>query len=79
MRSRRRVFLFSLVAVVAGVGVFVVTTVVPNASRALEVANGYAAKWVCSNVYLAGRSVDEAAADLPPNPLSDWVEVEIDP
>ncbi|MEM1180047.1 MAG: serine hydrolase [Acidobacteriota bacterium] len=42
----------------------------------LHGANGYAAKWVCSNVHVGGRTLELAVADLPANPLLDLLRVE---
>lgn len=50
---------------------------VPRVSTALDVANGYAAKWVCSNVFVAGRDFGDATDDLPPNPLTPWVRLRL--
>ncbi len=62
---RRRLVLLGAVAVVALLAGALVRSLGPIA----PVATGYAAKTVCSATFLSGRSVDDALADLPDNPL----------
>ncbi len=42
------------------------------------VATGYAAKVTCSGHFVAGRSVEDAAGDLPPNPLVPLLRTDVD-
>ncbi|MEM8993776.1 MAG: serine hydrolase [Acidobacteriota bacterium] len=59
--------------IVAAVGMgFVASAITPM----LHGANGFAAKWVCSHVHLAGHSLERAGGDLPSNPLLDYLEIE---
>ena len=43
----------------------------------LLAANGYAAKWTCSNVFVGERTLEQAVGDLPPNPLAKWLSVDL--
>ena len=63
---RRLVYLFLFVgAVLSVLGLLYGHTV----TASLHGANGFATKWVCSEVFVTGLSLDQAMDDLPDNPL----------
>lgn len=67
---RKKILLATVALALAGF-LWLALTVPPI----LHGANGFAAKWVCSNVFVGGRTLELATADLPPNPLVGWIEV----
>lgn len=50
----------------------------PKVAASLHAANGFAAKWVCSEVFVTGLPLSQAMADLPANPLVNHLRPEVD-
>lgn len=70
-RLRRLVGSLVVIALVVAGGVAYLDPIAP-------VATGYAAKITCSGALLAGRDVESAKTDLPPNPLVPLLSTEVD-
>ncbi len=69
---KRIVLVFCLLSAFAG---FVVW---PKVELGLQGANGYATKWVCSEVFITGLEPKQAVKDLPDNPLISFMKVKTD-
>ncbi|MCG8454990.1 MAG: serine hydrolase, partial [Holophagales bacterium] len=79
VRGRRfRLLLLSALGILLLAALAAARVLEPELERMLHGANGYAAKWVCSNVFVSGRPVADAVADLPPNPLARWARVRLE-
>ena len=57
---------------------FVGFVVWPKAELGLHGANGYATKWVCSEVFITGLEPRQAVKNLPDNPLISFMKVKTD-
>lgn len=72
--SRGRIALLSLLALSA----LLVGAVAWYLGPIAPIATGYAAKTVCSGVFVSGRAADDVTGDLPDNPLVPFLRTSVD-
>lgn len=76
--ASKKTLLLRLVAILLLLLVLAGFAAWPRAESTLLAANGYAVKWLCSGVFVSERGAEEVLAELPPNPLLDWLRPEVD-
>lgn len=72
--KKLRLFLLAVLLLIA----LTVGLTYGSVSASLHGANGYACKWVCSEIFVTGLDPEQAVANLPDNPLIPLLRHEVD-